>query len=723
MQYTDTYQKGFLTGNHTFANGRPSYSGFEMEDPTYLGFYWRIIRNTVYDPNNFDLDYLPQGLFLDEDHPDSAIDYLKRNAEYYRANMMREFVRNFPKLLLELPWAFDKVSGLDEVSKIDPKVNYRAKDKKIIFEGNETISMRLTYLMDLYRKAAFDASYMRWVLPETQRFFSFRILVAEIRNIQDGGYPYNLGTYTEYVFEDCEFTAIEDGFDHFADLKNSPGDPARVKVGIKFGRVSERNSYGLLGAYLSDTFNGYMRSNKSWASDAFLTIAAAAENPTGNAAAQAANILDSFAYKNLERDVQFSNVERGRALQKLERNNKVGEDGPNQFSSVGGTGSNPRVGEIAIEEGIAVRFDNDGNFEPSRLLNQDLNPLGSVSLNQRIGHGGRPEGKANFGNDAGIGPGGLTSPGRRGGLLGKAFTQLGALVANFINTQINRAKLGNIYGFSLANIAGQLSQAASDPVQAAQLFLGQLAAKPMPSALGKVGFSQGEVNLLQIFANSLQNANAEYSGTLKIGESSEKLTGNPGKEPVANAQDPVSPTNNIGKSFNPPVPGGGLTNPLDKILFGGAPNNLVGGGGKELLSGAPSSLSGNPGKEQFIGTSKLGGNPGKEELEGNPNELEGNPGIEPLTGLKSPSSSPGGVELTGPQVPLEGRLPKESLSGALPNTKNPGKEDLSGPPKSQNTAGKEDLKAPPSGPSETPGKEELKGPQIDKPKLGNIGLE
>lgn len=270
----DTITKNFLRGNWTSGIRSVESNRWLFEDPTYTGFYFRFLNDTVYDKSNNDLDYLPQGLFLGPEnavqqinnvgggvapsasfHPDSAINFLQRRGEYYRANMMQEFREGMLFLSTKTPWVFEKVTGLEEIWKIDPKNNFRGKEKIITFDCNESINMRMTYLIDLYRKAVWDNAYMRYMLPETQRFFSMELIVTEIRTLRDAtGAQADPATFVKFTFDYCEFNILEESLAYLeSQARYANADPTKVKIGIKIGRIRESNTYGLLGALLQDT--------------------------------------------------------------------------------------------------------------------------------------------------------------------------------------------------------------------------------------------------------------------------------------------------------------------------------------------------------------------------------------------------------------------------------------------------------------------------------------
>lgn len=185
MQYADAIVKNYL--QYAQRNGDTSLDNdFQYQDPTYLGFYFYINPTSTTNTGaveDYAYDFYTDGLFRPKDDPNSASFYLKSRGETYRAEMIDEFVAGFLTLVNKHPWYLLSVSGLGELWKFDPKQNYRGKDKKITFETNESVDLRMTYLLDLYRKASFDTKYMRYMLPENLRYFNAELYVAEIRSL------------------------------------------------------------------------------------------------------------------------------------------------------------------------------------------------------------------------------------------------------------------------------------------------------------------------------------------------------------------------------------------------------------------------------------------------------------------------------------------------------------------------------------------------------------
>lgn len=221
MRYGDSITKKFqeysTPGSRISRAGGAVPGKFEdYQDPTYLGFYVKfhgINHRPVGDVGSFvPLDEFPGGLLYHEDHPDSAIRYLKNIGEYTRAQMLREFIAGIQSLSENTPWFFTKVSGLDSIWQINPADSFRGKEKKLTFELLESIDLKITYLMDLYRKAVYDSVYMRYMLPSNLRLFEMELIVTEIRSMQRPVGSGGISEDVEYSFAGRGLSSVTDQF-------------------------------------------------------------------------------------------------------------------------------------------------------------------------------------------------------------------------------------------------------------------------------------------------------------------------------------------------------------------------------------------------------------------------------------------------------------------------------------------------------------------------------
>ena len=178
-----------------------------LDEPTYLGFaldFGAFLRS--YLPGNWtsdsfvstNYDELPQALFCPPSNYEEdwnartsycAYSYLMDRNENLRAAMLIEFLAGWDELQREYQYYFQEISGLSTLLKPNPKDGIRVKDGKIKIKCIEGIDLKVKYLLNLYRKIAWDDTYQRWVLPDIYRYFKFYIYISEVRTFHES----NLG--------------------------------------------------------------------------------------------------------------------------------------------------------------------------------------------------------------------------------------------------------------------------------------------------------------------------------------------------------------------------------------------------------------------------------------------------------------------------------------------------------------------------------------------------
>jgi len=169
-----------------------------FDEPTYFSFRLNFSDSAEYAYNIADntanYDTMPHPLFSRAENKDkivdnvnaySAIRYLEDANEPVRAGLLREFIERFDELQNDFNYYFQSIEGISDLLKIDPTKGQRVgNDKKITITCLEGIDLRMSYLINLYRKIAWDDVYQRWVLPDMMRYFTLKIYLAEFRNMQ-----------------------------------------------------------------------------------------------------------------------------------------------------------------------------------------------------------------------------------------------------------------------------------------------------------------------------------------------------------------------------------------------------------------------------------------------------------------------------------------------------------------------------------------------------------
>ena len=209
----------------------------------------------------------------------SALQYLSDANEPTRVEMLKEFIQKFNDLQDNYPYYFQSIDGISDLLKIDPTKGQRiSNDKKITITCLEGLDLRMSYLMNLYKKIVWDDIYQRWVLPDMMRYFSLKIYLAEFRTFHRPQEMTGYGTAStktselktrnstipvvetvtplylsilddilpiwEITCEMCEFDITDITFEHLNGL-TVMGDPHQgaVKFGIKIGNIKELQIY------------------------------------------------------------------------------------------------------------------------------------------------------------------------------------------------------------------------------------------------------------------------------------------------------------------------------------------------------------------------------------------------------------------------------------------------------------------------------------------------
>ena len=205
---------GFLSKNSQF---RPDFFIRAFDEPTYLTFRIEFMnndtdqlqRNIAYNNNSVSdstltsaffnkmYDYMPEPFLENYNVAGSKSDsslgktystecYLDMNlGDHGRAQMLHTFKLALDDIQKNFPFYFKSISGLSSLSKVNPTQGARLKDAKITIECLEGLDLKITQLLNLYRKIVWDDVYQRWVLPDMMRYFGMRIYVSEIRLFQD----------------------------------------------------------------------------------------------------------------------------------------------------------------------------------------------------------------------------------------------------------------------------------------------------------------------------------------------------------------------------------------------------------------------------------------------------------------------------------------------------------------------------------------------------------
>jgi hypothetical protein len=217
------------------------------------------------------------GLFGNAKNPNSALYYLESIGDFARYDMLIDFKLLLSKLNSEYPWYFQSIEGLSEAWQRDySKPKFK---KELTITCLESIDLRITALMDLYRKIAYDWQNRRAVLPDNLRKFDITIKVFDVRSFQKDpgqflgnndinetkykanneflGADYTNTNQVNFDITHCEFMPDESG-SVFSTISNSSYDNAAQTIKIGYENIAENSVYRSLVA-LGGSSHYYVR--------------------------------------------------------------------------------------------------------------------------------------------------------------------------------------------------------------------------------------------------------------------------------------------------------------------------------------------------------------------------------------------------------------------------------------------------------------------------------
>ena len=212
----DLNTNGFLAQDSMF---RPKFFARAFDEPTYLSFRIEFlfkdpdsfIRNTAYNNQSLNdkaimtamygqmYDYMPEPFLTDlngigeKGKNDVSVGILYSTEHYLDWNLgdhgRAMILHNFKRALLDIqenfPFYFTRINGLDTLTTIEPNKGIRVEKGEITLECMEGLDLKITQLLQMYRKVVWDDVYQRWVLPDMMRYFGMRIYVSEMRLFSD----------------------------------------------------------------------------------------------------------------------------------------------------------------------------------------------------------------------------------------------------------------------------------------------------------------------------------------------------------------------------------------------------------------------------------------------------------------------------------------------------------------------------------------------------------
>lgn len=234
----DLYTDGFLVRDSQFS---PDFFARAFDEPTYLTFRVEFnfgdtdseYRNMAYNNNGLTenitdsrldtmYDYLPEPFlepykresknrFMESSYRTSTYEDEDGNSwtendiidaslgktystetyldfslgDHGRAALLHNFKLALKDIQDNFPYYLTSINGIGSLFKVEHSSGIRLKDAKIEIECMEGLDLKITQILNMYKKIVWDDVYQRWVLPDMMRFFNMKIYISEIRLFHD----------------------------------------------------------------------------------------------------------------------------------------------------------------------------------------------------------------------------------------------------------------------------------------------------------------------------------------------------------------------------------------------------------------------------------------------------------------------------------------------------------------------------------------------------------
>ena len=122
----------------------------------------------------------------------NAVNWLYNRNEDRRAQYLKDFIEGLYTIQRDFPYMFQKIGGVQKLGEVDTSRGQRLKDCTLQLTCiSDGIDQKIRSLLELYKKAAWDEIYQRWVLPDIYRFFRMIIYVFDDRSVSMGHGMFN----------------------------------------------------------------------------------------------------------------------------------------------------------------------------------------------------------------------------------------------------------------------------------------------------------------------------------------------------------------------------------------------------------------------------------------------------------------------------------------------------------------------------------------------------
>jgi hypothetical protein len=152
-----------------------------------------------------------------------------------------------------MPWHWQSLAGVERMIQFTPENPFfGGDDAKLTIGCLETINLNIAGLMQLYRKAVWDESNWRYILPPNLRKFTMYLFISDVRGIYDNSAAgvltgESLRPYFMFELRFCEFD-MASGNKALGDLSAASPEAATNEIVINYNRVYRVDARALNGA-------------------------------------------------------------------------------------------------------------------------------------------------------------------------------------------------------------------------------------------------------------------------------------------------------------------------------------------------------------------------------------------------------------------------------------------------------------------------------------------
>ena len=207
-----------------------------IDEPTYVSFWVDFVISPENDVVAGDYNTMPHGLLNAPNNGNgySTEEYLRNLGYYIKANNIKAFRELLHKIVIQSPWTINSIGGLDSIYKTDITSGWtkRGKEGKIRITMTDSLDMRVSALMDLYKLSAVDEEYGRDLLPDIMKYFKMRIHVSEFRMFHE---PKVKNTFLDPGgFEENVYKSTTSKLNPFTYIENNA--PSSILPNTRIGR-------------------------------------------------------------------------------------------------------------------------------------------------------------------------------------------------------------------------------------------------------------------------------------------------------------------------------------------------------------------------------------------------------------------------------------------------------------------------------------------------------